>query len=54
MDIINHQGEYFYMKLIPNFLKMRSIKKITQLEIDETRNILYSLSHTDSNDMTEG
>ena len=43
VQVVDRQKESFYMKLIPEVLKIRFSKEIIQLKIDEQRNLLYSL-----------
>ena len=43
MEKQDHQSENFLSKLIPSILKMRYVKEVDELKIDEQRNILYCL-----------
>jgi len=40
----DHQNESIIAKLIPSFFKYTENKNITDIKIDEVRNILYSVS----------
>jgi hypothetical protein len=40
----DHQNESIIFKLIPSFFKYTENKNITDIKIDEVRNVLYSVS----------
>jgi hypothetical protein len=49
----DHQNESIILKLIPSFFKYTENKTITDIKIDEVRNVLYSISMSTEED-TEG
>ena len=53
MEKADLQGENFISKMIPDFLKIRKLKEIVQLVVDDQRNMLYSLGIS-ANDKTRG
>lgn len=49
----DHQNESIILKLIPSFFKYTENKTITDLKIDQVRNVLYSVAMSTEED-TEG